>query len=279
MRICLCLCAAVWFLLCACSGVRSEMPADALSERDTLVTVTESADDADSTEIAAPAPPKTADLLFDDFIYGFMRSRNFQLQRVVFPLPCVTDGESSSITRGAWRFDRLYARSDVYLMIFESKKKVNSSKNLKIKHVAVEMLDFDECHVRSYAFDKLDGSWMLTRIDERAFEEHEDGEFYMFYHHFSTDEEFQHEHLASSIAFRTFDDDSFEHIEGTLAPDQWPDFRPELPVGRQANINYGQDLSSSDTRVVVVASGSTGMNCMLTFRRVDGDWILFELEN
>lgn len=279
MRICLFSVVAMVLWLCSCSGARSEMQEDAAAEADSLVAEAERPDDADSVEIAAPAPPEAADLLFDDFIYGFMRSRDFQLQRIVFPLPCVTDGETSSIARESWRFDRLYARSDVYLMIFDAQKRVDRSKDLKVKHVSVEMLDFDALRVRRYVFDKLDGSWLLTRIEENSFEMHDDGDFYAFYQCFSTSDTYQQEHLASNIVFRTFDDDNFEHIEGTLTPDQWSDFRPELPVGRVANINYGPNNPASDTRVVVVASVGSGMNSTLTFRRTDGDWTLCKLEN
>lgn len=279
MRFCSFLCAAVLFLLSACGGVRSEMTAEKPSSEDSLAAVPADSSEADSAEIATPAPPKAADLLFDDFIYGFMRSRNFQLQRIVFPLPRTVDGHAAHIAREDWRFDRLYARADVYLMIFSSPRKVSYSKSLKVKHVTVEMLDFDTERVRQYVFDKIDGCWMLTRLDEQDLDSHADGSFYTFYHLFATDDEYQAAHLAPSIAFRTFDDDTFEHIEGTLTPEQWADFRPELPVGRIANINYGQDLVSSDTRVVIVASASAGMNSTLTFERTDGSWMLNQLEN
>ncbi|MCH5182365.1 MAG: DUF4348 domain-containing protein [Prevotellaceae bacterium] len=279
MRICLFLGAAASLWLSSCSGMRSEVQDEVAAEGDTLVAEAERPDDADSVELAAPAPPKTADLLFDDFIYGFMRSRNFQLQRIVFPLPCIKDGVSTSMARESWRFDRLYARSDVYMMIFDGQKKTGSPKDLKVKHVSVEMLDFGEQRIRRYVFDKLDGSWMLTRIDECSYEEHADGDFYTFYQRFAADEEFQQEHLASSIVFRTFDDDSFEHIEGTLTPEQWADFRPDLPAGRIANIDYGRNNPASDTRVVVLASVSAGMNCTLTFHRSDCGWTLCALEN
>ena len=104
-------------------------------------------------------------------------------------------------------------------------------------------------------------------------------DFYRFYHRFSRSLQFQLAHIADPFAFKTYDSDNFQTIEGVLDAAQWPDYRPELPKGTITNINYGQAYGNARRRVLMICSQSGGMGCSLVFVRKGSTWMLESLEN
>ena len=52
--------------------------------------------------------PKSADELFDDFIFNFAGSKRVQKQRIHFPLSIVEDGVVKNIGRNDWKFDPFF---------------------------------------------------------------------------------------------------------------------------------------------------------------------------
>ena len=110
-------------------------------------------------------------------------------------------------------------------------------------------------------------------------ERSENSDFYAFYQRFSTDEEYQREHIAQQLSFSTFDEDNFKRIEGFISASQWPDFAPELPKNKLTNVLYGQTFKNTNLRVLSISSLSSGLTSTLTFRRRNGKWMLTRLEN
>lgn len=242
---------------------------------------------ADSADVVAdsmagegkPAPPKSADGLFDDFIYTFMRNRDFQFQRIVFPLDNRIDGVARSIARKDWKFDNMYVNQDVYTLIFDDARSINAEKDTTLLHVVVEWVYLDRQRVKQYHFEKLQGKWYLTAIDAHSLKIHENRDFYEFYRQFSVNERFQTQHISNPFHFKTYDFDNFQNIEGLLDVSQWPDYRPDLPQGTITNINYGQKYGDARQRVLLICSPSGGMGCALTFVRKGKTWVLQRLEN
>lgn len=226
-----------------------------------------------------PAPPKSADGLFDDFIYSFMRSRRFQTERIVFPLSVMTDGKQKYVRREDWKYDPLYARQDVYMVIYDSKRAMKAEKDTGLTRVTVEKLHLSKHRVKQYHFCKQRGLWMLTGIDEHDFSKDVNADFYHFYSRFSTDADFQAKHVDNPFHFKTYDSDNFQPIEGSLDAYQWPDYAPVLPSGVVTNINYGQSYGNINSRIVLVCSQSGGMGCTLSFVRRGRTWMLTALDN
>lgn len=224
-------------------------------------------------------PPKAADGLFDDFIYSYMRIPRFQLERTVFPLPNIIDGKKQTIEKSDWIFDHLYVKQDVYTVIFDNTKSMKAEKDTSLHHVVVEWVYLNKKRVKQYVFDKLDGQWKLTSLQQHGFSENVNNDFYVFYSRFSTDKRYQMSHISNPFHFKTYDFDQFQNIEGLLDVNQWPDYRPNLPSGTITNINYGQTYGNKNRRVLVVCSQSGGMGCSLTFVRKGKSWMLERLEN
>lgn len=226
-----------------------------------------------------PDPPKAADGLFDDFIYSYMRIPRFQRERTVFPLPNIVDGVNHPIERKDWKTDHLYMKQETYTMIFDNARSVKAEKDTSLHHVVAEWVYLNKKRVKQYVFDKLQGRWMLTSIQNHDFSQNINSDFYEFYRRFSSDKSFQKKHVCNPFKFKTYDYENFQNIEGLLDVEQWQDYRPTLPTGTITNINYGQNYGNAKRRVFIICSPSGGMGCLLTFVRKGNVWMLEKLEN
>lgn len=260
-------------LLIGCTGNKT----DEAQNQDSVAAP--SVADTDSISVKAEMPPTAADGLFDDFMYSFMRNRSFQTERIKFPLTVRTDGKTATLSKEEWKFDRFYSRNDVYTMLFDDEKSVGREKDSNVVHVIVEWIYLDKGRVKQYIFDKYNGRWMMTGVDAHSLAESTNKDFYDFYRRFSTDESFQQKHIENPFAFKTYDFDTYQELEGVLDVAQWADYRPELPQKVITNINYEQAYADNGNRVFVITSPSAGMSCTLHFKKKQSGWMLVGLEN
>ena len=258
--------------LVACNKTKTSEP-----EQKVVDSVIVNKDSVATDSVAAP--PKAADGLFDDFIYSFMRNSRFQRERIKFPLAHIVDGVNTPIQAKDWKFDHLYKNQDVYTLIFDDQRSVKAEKDTTLHHVVVEWVYLNKRRVKQYVFDKAEGQWRLTSIDEHSMDKNINSDFYAFYRQFSVSLSYQEKHILNPFRFKTYDYDNFQNIEGLLDVNQWPDYRPHLPSGTITNINYGQSYGNANRRVLMICSQSGGMGCSLTFVRKGKKWMLEKLEN
>ena len=233
----------------------------------------------DTDSVVVPEPPKTADENFDDFLYSFMKSRRRQLARISFPLPNIVDGIDHPVQKSAWKFDPLFSNHDVYTIFFNHVPSRNYGVDTALKKVTFEWIYLADERVKDYEFRRVGGRWMLTSLNTHSWRGDENSDFYKFYYNFVTDDDFQLNHIANPFNFKTFDDETYEIVDGTLDSQQWPDFKPELPSDIVTNIKYELPAKRSDYRVVRILSPSAEMNCELHFKKFDNSWKLTRLNN
>lgn len=238
-------------------------------------------DSVESTmeDTIAFVPEKKADELFDDFVFAFMKNQSYQMKRVDFPLKYNVDGQTREIAREDWSFDRMYSQYEIYTLVFDNKKAELAAKDTTLRSVVVEELNLETHRTRNYAFNRRNGEWRLTGITEGGMEESDNSDFYGFYHKFATDGEYQRTHITDPLEYSTFDDDNFETVEGIIAADQFEDFAPDLPKTKITNILYGQSYKNSTTRILSLRALSSGMECTMVFKKIDGEWKLTRLDN
>lgn len=232
-------------------------------------------------DTAEAAPPLAVDELFADFIYSYSCNRNFQYGRTRFPLKRFFSGkETRSLSRSDWKFDRLYYKTELHIIISDSEKSINDIDSVKSDKVALELLKFDKSSVKQYVFGKEQGKWELTRLDYFPISMHPDSDFLEFYGHFANDSAFQRKHVSDYVDFITYDEyNENEKIEGVIDVEQWYAFHPELPSGNVFNINYGCKLNNADVRVISIRGNSNSWTSMFKFRRKDGIWKLVKFTN
>ncbi len=230
-------------------------------------------------EVVEVVPSKRADELFDDFVFAFMKNRKFQKQRILFPLSNTVDGEKSTIEANEWTFDRMYSQQDVYTLIFDSMKGEKAAKDTTLRNVVVEELNLENSRTKKYDFNRVHGEWKLTAISDQVMGDSPNSEFYTFYHRFATDSDYRRQHIASALAYSTYDYDDFKTVNKTISPEEFDEVSPELPQTKITNILYGQHYKNSNLRVLSIRGLSDGMECSLVFKKINGEWMLTYLDN
>lgn len=238
---------------------------------------------ADTMEqiIAATPMPKAADELFDDFVFNFAANRRLQLARIKFPLPVYgpDGGKPQAMQRREWQMEHFFMHQDYYTLIFDNTAQMDLGKDTAVGHVVVEKIFLDEDRISQFVFDRQRGKWMMTQVRHRHIDDDSNASFLNFYRHFVADSAFQMHSVHNPLAFSgpDPDDDFGEPVVGTLAPDEWRTFAPELPRGMIFNILYGQRNGNTDHKIFVIRGIANGLETQLIFRRSEGRWKLVRL--
>ena len=265
------------FSASGCTGKKNEVSEDTIVA-DTSVADTQAVDSAERLIEETPMP-KAADELFDDFIFNFAANRKLQYSRIKFPLPVFRNGNvTKQIERRRWRMERFFMRQDYYTLIFDNRKQMNLVKDTTIDHVVVEKVFYHKKVVQQFLFDRMAGRWMMTSINYKPMYASMNASFLKFYGQFATDSVFQAEHLHNPVKFTGPDpDDDFSTMTGDIEPETWPAFAPQLPHDMIYNIIYGQKYTESNQKIFVIRGIANGLETELTFRKINGKWMLTKL--
>jgi hypothetical protein len=233
----------------------------------------------DSTEnlISQTPMPKTADELFDDFVFNFAANRKLQLKRIVFPLPVYRNGKlEKKIEKGHWRMEHFFMHQDYYTLILDNEKQVKLAKDTTIDHVVVEKIFFHLKTVQQFLFNRIKGKWMLTSINYKPMYQNDNASFLKFYQHFAVDSAFQMRSMAEEVKFSGPDPtNDMATMTGIIMPQQWPDFKPGiLPSGTIYNIIYGQTYKETNYKVLMIRGIANSNEVVYVFRRFGKRWKL-----
>lgn len=245
---------------------------------DSVVTDSASQDSLEDDILASEPVPKAADELFDDFIFNFAGNRKLQMNRVAFPLP-VKGGRMNSIKRSQWKMEHFFMPQGYYTLIFNSRKAMQAVNDTSVAHAVIEKIFFRDKWVRQYEFNRVNGQWMLQRINNMPIEQNENASFLAFYERFATDSAFQVESMNSSVEVTAPNpDDDFQMQTGSIMPEQWEAFKPSLiPSGLIYNIIYGQPATGGNERIFVIRGIANGLETQMTFRFVGDSWKLVKI--
>lgn len=267
-------CLSMMLWTTGCTDKKKAVAADSTSVTDTIADTTA----VDSLEDLIDDVPvsKAVDELFDDFFFNFAGNRKLQMKRIQFPLPVVNDGQTAQISKSQWKMERFFMPQGFYTLILDNRKQLNLSKDTSVSHVVVEQINLEEQRVKKYNFDRKNGEWMLTSVNNSAMVQNNNSSFLKFYQRFATDSAFQIKSLSNPIAFTGPDpDDDFETISGDLLPEQWPDVGPtDLPGDLIYNIIYGQEYKESTQKIFLLRGIANGQELQMTFKAIGGEWKL-----
>lgn len=231
--------------------------------------------DGDFSQIVVP---KSADELFDDFIFNFAGNKKMQRERIVFPLTVVINGKESKMDQRDWKMEHFFMRQGYYTLLFDSEKHMEIAKDTSVTHAVVEKIRFAQQTIRQYVFNRIRGTWMMTSINEIPLSQSPNASFLTFYHEFASDIAFQSKHLEPTVKFVGPDpDDDFNQMEGIITPDTWEAFAPQLPSKSLYNIVYGRPEQEGKQKIYVLRGIANGLELEMTFRRRGDNWRLSKL--
>ena len=220
---------------------------------------------------------------FDDFIYYFASDSSLQLQRVNFPLPYNDNGVASEITKSTWQHDDLFNEQNYYTLLFDREEDLDLIGDTTLTAVQVEWIYLKSQLSKKYFFVKDAGVWKLDSLQLLPIQNKGNEEFISFFIEFASDSIFQSSRINDPLTFVTADpDDDFSVIETSLDLNQWFAFKPDLPVDKLSNINYGQrQLANSNKKVLALKGMGNGFSNILYFRRKSGvsNWELYKFED
>lgn len=239
-------------------------------------------EDTLSNMIAESPMSKSADELFDDFIFNFAANRKLQLKRVKFPLPVIKHGEQADeIKKEQWKMDYFFMKQGYFTLIFDNLKQMEVMKDTSVNQVTVEKILFKTKTVKQYIFNRINGEFMLTSIVYQPIHESVNGSFLQFYQRFAVDSAFQVRSMNETVEFTAPDpDDDFGTITGSIVPEQWSAFKPPIiPKGNIYNIVYGQKHKRGNQKIFVVRGIATDLENIMVFRRQKSEWKLMKFNS
>lgn len=233
-------------------------------------------------DIVEDAPlPKAVDELFDDFFFNFAGNRHTQMSRIQFPLPIHTGDQTTLLERRKWRYSHFFMAEGFYTLLLDDEEQDTLSKMTTLTHAVVEKILMHENLVKQYVFDQIGGEWRLTSVVNSQLGDHPCASFLHFYEHFASDTAFQVQSLNDFVLMTMPDfDDDFSDVTGSIMPEQWPTFKPEIiPEGTFYAVNYGQTFSDESQKVLIVRGVANGLTSTMTFRQKNGQWKLTKFSN
>lgn len=243
----------------------------------------DSVDEDTLSAIIAESPmSKSADELFDDFIFNFAANKKLQLKRVKFPLPVIKHGEQAEeIKKEQWKMDYFFMKQGYFTLIFDNLKQMDVVKDTSVNQVTVEKILFKNKTIKQYIFNRINGEFMLTSIVYQPIHESVNGSFLQFYQRFAVDSAFQVRSMNETVEFTAPDpDDDFGTITGSIVPEQWSAFKPPIiPKGNIYNIVYGQKHKRGNQKVFVVRGIATDLENIMVFRRLKSEWKLMKFNS
>ena len=221
--------------------------------------------------------------LFDDFIYNFASDPSLQLERISFPLPYNDNGTVSEIEEHTWVHDDLFTDQEYYTLLFDREEDIELVGDTSLTSVQVEWIYLNTQQVKNYFFTKNNGAWQLDSLDLSPIVSTDKENFAAFFAQFAVDTTFQTSRIVDPLIFVTADpDDDFSIIQASLDLEQWFAFKPDLPVDKLSNINYGQRSSDSSNKKILALKGmENGFSNILYFKRKSkaSSWEMYKFED
>lgn len=267
---------AVAMMCFACKG-NHQTPGNDVVE-DSTGTVDSVPSDTLEELISGMPMPKAADELFDDFIFNFAASKKVQLSRIHFPLQVLKGEQQEVVQKNEWTIDHFFMKQGFYTLIFSNEKQRELCNDTSVNQVTIERIYLKKKFIKQYVFERVNGLWMMQRVQLTDIDDSQNASFLTFYEKFATDSLFQVESLNQRVDFVGPDpDDDFAQMEGVITKETWPAFAPELPSDMIYNMVYGPEAVEGNQRIFVIRGIANGFEVELTFKNSGGKWRLVKM--
>lgn len=225
-------------------------------------------------------PPVAVDELFDDFFFNFASDARFQGQRVLFPLVFKDGEEMRTLSKTEWQDFNKFDSQEFVSVIYEREDDLDLLKDTTINSVSVEWIYLNENKSEIFNFNRREGKWTLTDVQQESVSNMPNGDFLEFYGQFVADSTFQRSALNLPVRLVLTAEGDEEAEEEALSADDWFGMKGDLPLphGELINIDYGQTCISENRKTLMMEGVSNGMSMKFKFDKSGGEWKLIEIE-
>ena len=247
-------------LMTSCVGGRSDV---------------EEGNEADTTDVdlmgleeldlfAEETIPKSADELFDDFLYSYVSNSEFRRQRTAYGVrQFIMDDEMPLV------------------VIYDREEDLQLQKDTSVVRVVMEQIEWTENTIHRYEFNRKDDMWMLTSMTDDDIMDTPNASFLVFLRDFMTDSLYRNESLRLPLTMNYYSEEDEGMVEMELTYDEWTELFADLPDMTQQliNIDYGQPQFSENRKSLQLQGLSNGLFLTFHFDFTDSHWCLIAIES
>ena len=223
------------------------------------------------------------DGVFNDFLFAYLHNRSLRRERTANPLRLEhPERPAEMLEQFDPEFEFGFLSGEYFTTLYGSATQMHEEDEEEMEEdsiVSLQRINLNDGTIRNFVFQREEGRWQLTAVQEATFQDDDLCDFLTFYAKFCTDSVFQAQSIADPLRVVIQDtEDEEESINGIIDADQWQTFCPEVPGGIISNIRKGQFYGGQ--RIVMRKSGlANGLQEVFTFNREKGNWHLIEYEN
>jgi hypothetical protein len=214
---------------------------------------------------------------FYNFITQFSPGKDNQLKSITFPLPVISDNDTSFIDKKEWKLlDCCFGceYSPILFMGNSINFEEGFYKTIGDTDYVITVYLMPLKEIQTFHFKKSNYKWHLIKLCINHFKCSEPESFFDFIDKFSTDTSFVKQRLAKDFKYLTYESNPDVLIE---EPIKMKDFTDYVYLFKRIYIN-NYDIKSNEISLYIKGEG-TGYHLEYYFRRVDKKWNLTKLIN
>jgi len=210
---------------------------------------------------------------FTDFFSRFMWNRNFQINRIDFPIQV---NNNTVQTKDKWVYNSFYTNKE-FIPIIYNDTITHSEKDIEFENVSMSVLDSKSQNCAIYTFIRNAGKWRLQNVSSKNINEILDTEFIKFLIQFSSDSTYQLEHTKFPLPECYVDyDKDYELVNKMKSKSEWKfnNLYKSLDGLMMFNLNI-----ESNFRLLFYQGVENGIRMEYTFSKTAESWQLIKEED
>jgi hypothetical protein len=210
---------------------------------------------------------------FMDFFGNFMWNREFQNERIVYPINYKGKQLES---KKDWKYNRFYTVKS-YMPILHTDTITYYDKDVSDNLLTMSIVSFENQESENFDFKRTVEGWKLVKVGIQHIDSLIDIGFINFIKQFSSDSIFQKEHVAFPIPNYYVDyDNDYEIVYDSLISENWKYMQFENELG--SLMTFNEDISSV-YRIIFFRGIENGIHAKYTFKKFGQEWRLIKLED
>ncbi|MFD2586033.1 DUF4348 domain-containing protein [Croceitalea marina] len=210
---------------------------------------------------------------FMDFFIHFMSDSTFQKEQVRFPAQV---DQKTITTKEHWS-PMSFSKEKVFHSLIQSDTLNYFERDFGINPINVSIICFETLTIENLTFYPKSETWYLDKTFRTHLSENDDYAFFSFINTFSLDSVFQRHHIRFPLPYFHLDyQNEYETLKDTFLLDTWKYINLNKSLRELVTLNQNIE---SDYRVLLFRGVANGVHLKYTFRYIDKQWKLIQIED